>query len=89
MNVPNQDDKVLEEMLAGSNSDAVITTLKGLRYFKMTLPPSSSLLQVLKNLSSFLCYFVTNNREYIKWLSRLRRNNQIVTLPVQTSWPLC
>ena len=41
---PNQSVKVLEETLAGSNSDAVKTTLKRLRCFKMTLP----LLQVHK-----------------------------------------
>ena len=43
-NVPNQNGKVLEKMLAGFNSDAVTATLTGLRNFKMTLP----LLQVLK-----------------------------------------
>ena len=42
--VPNQNGKVLKETLAGSNSDAVKTTLKHLSYFKMTLP----LLQVLQ-----------------------------------------
>ena len=41
--VPNQNGKVLEEMLAGFNSDHVKTTLKRLRCFKMTL----LLLQVL------------------------------------------
>ena len=36
--VPNQNVKVLEEMLAGSSSDAVKTILRRcLRYFKMTL----------------------------------------------------
>ena len=35
--VPNQNGKVLEEKLAGSNSDAVKTTLRRLRYFKTTL----------------------------------------------------
>ena len=43
--VPNQNGKVLEETLAGSNSDAVKITLRQrLRYFKMTFP----LLQVLQ-----------------------------------------
>ena len=42
--VPNQNGKVLEEMLADFNSDAVKITLRRLRYFKMTL----SLLQVLQ-----------------------------------------
>ena len=32
----NQNVKVMEETLAGSNSDAVKTTLRCLRYFKMT-----------------------------------------------------
>ena len=42
--VPNQNVKVLEEILACFNSDHVKTTLKRLRYFKMALP----LLQVLQ-----------------------------------------
>ena len=37
-NILNQNEKVLQETLAGSNSDVVKTTLKGLSYFKMTLP---------------------------------------------------
>ena len=36
--VPNQNGTVLEETLAGSRLDAVKTTLRHLRYFKMTLP---------------------------------------------------
>ena len=35
--LPNQYGKVLEEMLAGSNSDPAKTTLSCLCYFKMTL----------------------------------------------------
>ena len=42
--VPKQNGKILEETLAVFNSDAVKTTLRSLRYFKMTLP----LLQVIK-----------------------------------------
>ena len=42
--VLNQNWKVLEEMLAGFNSDDVKTTLRRLRCFKMTIP----LLQVLQ-----------------------------------------
>ena len=42
--VPNHNGKVLKEMLAGSSSDAAKTTLRCLRYFKMTLP----LLQILQ-----------------------------------------
>ena len=42
--VPNQNGKILEETLAGSNSDAVKTTWRSLCCFKMTLP----LLQVLQ-----------------------------------------
>ena len=42
--VPNQNGKVLEETLAGFNSDDVKTTLRRLRFFKMTLP----FLQVLQ-----------------------------------------
>ena len=37
--VPNQNRKVLEETLASFSSDAVKTTLRRLRYFKMN-PPS-------------------------------------------------
>ena len=44
INIQNQNGKVLEEMLAGSNSDAVKTTLRDLHNFKITLP----LMQVLK-----------------------------------------
>ena len=36
--VINQNGKVLEETLTGSNSDAVKTTGRGLCYFKMKLP---------------------------------------------------
>ena len=43
-NVQNQNWKVLEEKLAGFNSDVVKTTLRVLRIFKMTL----TLLQVLE-----------------------------------------
>ena len=42
--VLNQNGKVLEETLAGSNSDPLKTTLRCLRYFKLTLP----FLQVLQ-----------------------------------------
>ena len=42
--VPNQNGIVLEETMAGFNSNDVKTTLRRLRYFKMTLP----LLQVLQ-----------------------------------------
>ena len=34
--VPNQNGKVPEQTLAGSNSDAVKTTLRSRHYFKMT-----------------------------------------------------
>ena len=36
--IPNENGKVPEETLAGSNSVAMKTTLRGLHYFKMTLP---------------------------------------------------
>ena len=36
--VPNQNRKVVEEMLADFNSDEVKTTVKHLRCFKMTVP---------------------------------------------------
>ena len=53
--VPNQNGKVLEETLAGFNSDDLKTTLRHLRCFKMTLP----LLQVLQKsdlIPLSLCY---------------------------------
>ena len=50
-NVQIQNEKVLEEKLAGFNSDVVKTTLSGLEYFEMTLP----LLQVPENPLS-LCH---------------------------------
>ena len=37
-NILNQNEKVLEETLANSDSGAVKTTLRGLNYFKMILP---------------------------------------------------
>ena len=43
-NVLNQNRKVLEEILAGFNSDVVKTRLRGLCNFKMALP----ILQVLE-----------------------------------------
>ena len=42
--VPNQNGKILEETLAGFNLDDVKTTLRHLRFFKMTVP----LLQALQ-----------------------------------------
>ena len=53
----NQNGKVLEETLAGSNSNAVKTTLRGLPNSKMTLP----FCNFLKNLSPFLGYLVGYN----------------------------
>ena len=67
-NVPNQNVKVQEETLANSNSDAVKTTLR--LYFISKW--HSIFLKFLKNFSLFLCDFVTCNREYYKWLCRLK-----------------
>ena len=56
-NVPNQNGKVLEETLAGSNSSVVKTTIIGLQYFKMTL----LLLQILEKplpISLSLCHIL-------------------------------
>ena len=53
--VPNQNEKVLEEMLAGFNTDVLKTTLRHLCYLKMTL----CLLQVFKKslpIPLSLCY---------------------------------
>ena len=40
--VQNQNGKVLQEMLTGSNSNVVKTTLRGLRNFQNGLPPKAS-----------------------------------------------
>ena len=37
-NVSNQNGKILEEKLAGSNSDVMKISLRGQRYFKIILP---------------------------------------------------
>ena len=39
-----------------------------------------------KNLSPFLCHFVTENREYNKWLCGLKHHIQVSRLPVQGPW---
>ena len=57
-NVPHQNVKVLEESLAGSNSDAVKKPLRGLLYFKMTFPFS----QVLEKSLS-----ITVSLNHIQW----------------------
>ena len=78
--IPNENGKVPEETLAGSNSVAMKTTLRGLHYFKMTLP----LLKVHQNFSPLICHFVIYSRGYYEWLCRLRRNIQIGRLLIQT-----
>ena len=59
-NVLNQNVKVQEETLRDSHSDAVKTTL---RLYVISKWCSLSL-KFFKNFSSFLCQFVTRNREY-------------------------
>ena len=54
----NQNGKVQEEALAGSNSDVMKAALRRLRYFKMTLP----LLPVLQKSLPFPLSFC-----YIQW----------------------
>ena len=67
--VPNQNEKILEEALPGSNSDIAKTTLRQrLRDFKMNFP------------------IVTYNREYYKWIYRLRRHIQVGSLSIQGTW---
>ena len=51
-NVPNQNGKVLEETPAGSYSDDVKRTLRGLLYFEMTLVLCP-------------CHFITYIRDYV------------------------
>ena len=62
---------MLEEMLACSNSDALKTTLRGLRNFQNGLLPFASSWKASHHSS------VTWSREYYKWLSRLKRHIQI------------
>ena len=81
--VSNQNGKVLEETLAGSNSDAVNTTLWHLRYLKNDVP---SFCKFFKNLSQFLCYFATYNKDYYEWLCNLRWHIQVGKLPAQGTW---
>ena len=59
-NIPNQNRKVLGETLAGSNLNAVKTTLRDLIVSKWPFP----FCKVLKNLSPFLSYFVTHDKDY-------------------------
>ena len=73
----NQNGKVQEETLAYSNS-LYLNSI----YFKIILP----LFQVFQNLFSFICHFVTYNREYYEWLCRLRRYIQVGRLPLQGTW---
>ena len=68
--------------LAGSNSDVVKTTL---RLYVISKWPSL-FFKFFKNLSPFPCHFVTYNREYYKWLSRLRCHVQVGRLLVQGTW---
>ena len=55
-NVQNQNRKVLEEMLSGPNSDAVITTLRGLRNFQNGLPPFASFWKASHHSSAILSF---------------------------------
>ena len=55
--IPNQNGKVLEETPAGSNSDDVKTTLRRLRYFKMTLP-SFQFLKISLPIRLLPCYIL-------------------------------
>ena len=56
---PNQNGKVLEETPVGSNSDAA----KKHRELYVISKRPSLFRKFSKNLSPFLCYFVTYNRE--------------------------
>ena len=57
-NVLNQNGKVLEELLEGSNSDAVKLTLTGLRIFKMLFPFCKFLKsEYYEWLSTLTCHF--------------------------------
>ena len=65
---------MLEETLAGSNTDAVKTTLTGLHNFKIALPIFQD---TEKRLATPQSHLVTCGREYYKRLSRLKRHIQI------------
>ena len=78
--VPNHNGKVLEETLADFDLD--VWKQHGVVYIISKW--SSLFYKFFKNLFPFLCHLVTYNREYYEWLSRLRSQNQIGRLPVQT-----
>ena len=80
--VLNQNWKVREETLVGFISVTVKTTLRRLRYFKMTLP----LLQVIQKSLPILYHFVTHSREYCEWLCELSCHIQVGRLPFQGTW---
>ena len=69
--------------LAESNSDATKPTLR-LKMLFQNDPPS--FFKFFKNLSPFLCHFVTYNREYYKLLCRFRHHIPVDRLQVQSAW---
>ena len=70
--------KFRKKRLADSNADAVKTTLRLSVIFKLP----SFFFAFFKNLSPFLCHFITYNKECYKWLCRLRHHIQVARLSV-------
>ena len=66
--------------LVGFNSD---TIKQHWEVYLMSKWPSP-FFKFFKNVSPFLCHFVTYKREYYEWFCRLTRHIQIGRLPVQT-----
>ena len=78
--IPNQNEKVIEETLAGFNSDDVETTLRRLRCFKKSLSCN-----FFENLTPFLCHFVRHNREQrlnrgFMWPTCQTSNNSVISI---------
>ena len=78
--VPNQNGKILEKTLACSNSDAMKTKLRGLPYFKITLP----FLQVLQKSVPIPLPPCLIHYRLLGWPCRSRHHIQISKSPVQT-----
>ena len=86
--VPNQNEKVLEERLAGFNSDDVKITLRRLRCFKIILP----LLQVLQKCHLIpvtlviKCQTSNNSVIHIRWWQYPLPSGPSLALTHPNSW---
>ena len=73
--------KFRKKRLADSNSDAVKTTLR----LYLILKWASLFSKFFKNLSPFLCHFVTYNR-VLQMTLQVKDHIQVGSLPVQSTW---